>query len=160
MLFILYVTAFIQFFLILICSGVYAYIYIGVFVSLCSLTHFYFHPKKLQLNYFLLLDSTTSLQDNQSTEPSQVTGLTPPIESFTLSITTLVILVITAIVIFIIISVVAIIRCRLRSKHDLEGEAGIILFYSLLPRLFLHLPPNPRINHFVFGSLLNCKNVV
>ncbi|XP_025101770.1 uncharacterized protein LOC112568610 [Pomacea canaliculata] len=69
-----------------------------------------------------VIDSITSSQDNESTEPSQVTGLTPPIESFTLPTATLVILVITAIVIFIIISVVAIIRCRLRSKHDLEGE--------------------------------------
>ncbi|XP_025114126.1 uncharacterized protein LOC112576090 isoform X2 [Pomacea canaliculata] len=70
-----------------------------------------------------VIESITSSQAHQSTEPAQVTGLTSTIESYSLSTTTIVILIITVIVIIIIISLIAV-RCHSRTHRPVIGRAG------------------------------------
>ncbi|PVD27311.1 hypothetical protein C0Q70_12467 [Pomacea canaliculata] len=71
-----------------------------------------------------VIQSITSSHDHQSTEPAQVTGVTPIIQSYTLSTTTLVILIIIVIVVFIIISLVAVFRCHSNTHRPVLGKAA------------------------------------
>ncbi|XP_025102301.1 uncharacterized protein LOC112568939 [Pomacea canaliculata] len=70
-----------------------------------------------------VIESITSSQAHESTEPAQVTSLTPTIESYTLPTTIIVILIITVIVIVIIISLIAV-RCHSRTHRPVIGRAG------------------------------------
>ncbi|XP_025114125.1 uncharacterized protein LOC112576090 isoform X1 [Pomacea canaliculata] len=78
-----------------------------------------------------VIESITSSQAHQSTEPAQVTGLTSTIESYSLSTTTIVILIITVIVIIIIISLIAV-RCHSRTHRPVIGRAGMTSYSQSL----------------------------